>query len=110
MDGPASLGGILDLSLINGFKPLNDEQFVILTSTDLSGYFTTLTGLQEGNITFTVEYSPTGFANDVVLDAGVLAVPEPSSLVLVMTALVVFGIASCLCKRREPAPRVDRTG
>jgi hypothetical protein len=36
----------------------------------------------DGNATFTVSYSPQGYANDVVLDAQVSAVPEPASLLM----------------------------
>ena len=39
VSGTASLDGTLDLSLINGFTPYNGEQFVILTSSGLSGAF-----------------------------------------------------------------------
>ncbi len=66
---------------------------MILTSDGLSGHFTDNT-IQIGNVTFTVEYSPNGFANDVVLDASVstiTATPAPSSLAM----LFGFGLA-CL--------------
>ena len=68
--GSANLDGTLKLSLVNGFTPYNGEEFVILTSTDLIGTFSNNT-IQDGNVTFTVEYSPPGYANDVVLDAQV---------------------------------------
>ena len=92
VDGTASLAGTLDLSLINGFTPYNGEQFVILTSTGLSGMFTPGTGWQEGNVTFTVAYSPTGFPNDVVLDAQVSAIPEPASLFLFAVGIAGIGV------------------
>ena len=57
---------------------------MILTSGGLIGMFTDNT-IELGNVTFTVEYSPTGYSNDVVLSAQVSSVPEPS-------ALVIFGI------------------
>ena len=64
--GTAALGGTLDLSLINGFTPYNGETFTILTSAGLnSSVFSAYNGLQEGNVTFTVAYTP----GDVILDA-----------------------------------------
>lgn len=94
VSGPASLGGTLDLSLINGFTPTDGEHFVILTSSGLSGTFANVTGLTEGNVTFTVTYSPPGFANDVVLNA---SVPEPASV-----ALLGFAGAAAFVVRRRP--------
>jgi hypothetical protein len=61
VSGNATLGGFLDLSLINGFTPFDGEQFVILNSSGLFGTFDHVNGLVEGNVTFTVEYSPIGF-------------------------------------------------
>ena len=91
-------GSILDVSLLNGFTPTNDETFVILTSGGLSGMFTDNT-ITLGNVTFTVEYSPTGFLNDVVLEAQVSAVPEPTSLVLF--AIGIGGIGIYTARRRR---------
>jgi hypothetical protein len=65
--------------------------FTILTSSGLSGTFNDNT-IHDGNVTFTVEYSPVGFANDVVLSAQVSSVPEPSSWVLLGLGLVAAGI------------------
>ncbi len=80
--GTAALNnGLLDLSLIGGFKPYNGELFEILTSSGLSGMFRDNT-IELGNVTFTVEYSPTGYANDVILVAQLSSVPEPSSWLL----------------------------
>jgi hypothetical protein len=57
-------------------------------------------GLVEGNVTFTVEYIPIGFANDVVLDANVsspTSTPEPSSLIM----LFGFGLAAVVMYTRR---------
>ena len=54
--------------------------------------FTPGTGWQEGNVTFTVAYSPTGFPNDVVLDAQVSAIPEPASLFLFAIGIAGIGV------------------
>jgi T5SS/PEP-CTERM-associated repeat protein len=107
ISGAASLDGTLDLSLIHGFHPFNNEQFVILTSSDLSGVFSTVDGLHEGNVNFTVEYSPAGFANDVVIKAKVSAVPEPSSLVQGLVALVILGGVSWWCRSRGRSSRPE---
>jgi len=97
--GSANLDGTLNLSLINGFKPYNGEQFVILTSSDLNGDFSTVNGLQDGNVTFTVAYSPPGYANDVVLDAQVSssAVPEPASWLMLGLGLTAVG--TCVVRK-----------
>jgi hypothetical protein len=65
--GTANLNdGTLDVSPINGFMPTDGELFVILTSGGLPGTFNNDT-IVDGNVTFHVEHSPRGFANDVVL-------------------------------------------
>ena len=96
--GTASLAGTLNLSLLGGFTPTNGEQFVILTSSGLTGMFTDNV-ITVGNTTFDVSYSPPGFANDVVLNAttSVSPVPEPASLLLL--GLGSVGIAGCLVRR-----------
>ena len=90
-------GGLLDVSLLNGFSPTSNETFVILTSGGLSGMFADNT-IQLGNVTFTVEYSPTGYTNDVVLSAQVSSVPEPSPLVMSGIAIACLG-AYVACRR-----------
>jgi hypothetical protein len=94
ISGTASLSGLLDVSLLNGFSPVNDEIFVILTSGLLlsEGRFTENT-IQVGNVTFDVEYSPLGYSNDVVLEAQVApsAVPEPASWLVFGLGLAAMG-------------------
>jgi len=98
--GTASLGGELDVSLINGFTPTNGELFAILTSGGLSGSFTDNV-IHDGNVTFTVEYSPSGFPNEVVLDAMVKtsSIPEPASLV--MFGIGLAGLGAFVARRRR---------
>ncbi|HME72198.1 MAG TPA: PEP-CTERM sorting domain-containing protein, partial [Myxococcota bacterium] len=91
--GTALLKGTLDVSLINGFTPSTNEQFVILTSAGLSGSFTDNV-IHDGNVTFQVLYESLAGLNEVVLNT--TAVPEPASLVL-----VGFGLACTAALRRR---------
>jgi hypothetical protein len=101
--GLASLSGTLDVSLVNGFSPVTDDIFVILTSGGLSGMFTDNT-IHLGNVTFDVEYSPAGYTNDVVLEvAQVSAVPEPSSCLIFGFGLTA--ITSCVVRKSRSQAR-----
>jgi hypothetical protein len=98
--GTATLnGGLLDLSLINGFTPYNGELFEILTSSGLSGMFSDNT-IELGNFTFDVEYSPSGYANDVVLRAEMSSVPEPASWLLLGLGVAGAGAFAVLRSRK----------
>jgi hypothetical protein len=95
--------GTLDLSLINGFTPTNNELFPIRTSGGLTGTFNDNT-IVIGNVTFLVESSPMGFPNDVVLDAVVnTTVPEPASLL--MLGLGMVGMGTVVVRRSRIARR-----
>jgi len=101
--GDASLGGTLDVSLINGFTPVTDDIFVILTSGGLSGMFTDNT-IQVGNVTFDVDYSPAGYKNDVVLMvAQVSSVPEPASWLMLGLGLATVG--TCVVRKSKSQVR-----
>ncbi len=95
-----SAGSVLDVSLLNGFIPTSNDTFVILTSGGLSGTFTDDT-IQLGNVIFSVEYSPTGYLNDVVLGVQISSVPEPASLV--MLGIGIAGLGAYVARRRRNA-------
>ncbi len=95
-----SAGSVLDVSLLNGFIPTSNDTFVILTSGGLSGTFTDDT-IQLGNVTFSVEYSPAGYLNDVVLGVQISSVPEPASLL--MLGIGIAGIGAYVARRRRNA-------
>lgn len=82
LSGTATLSGTLDISLLNGFVPLDGETFAVLNSGGLSGVFTTVNGSSQNGVTFDVLYNPTSNPNAVVLLAHVRSVPEPASLAM----------------------------
>ena len=86
ISGTASLNGMLAVSLVNGFSPAIDETFVILTSSGLSGIFSNNNNtIQVGGVTFDIEYSPTNYTNDVVLEVvSSTAVPEPAPWLMML--------------------------
>ncbi|HUB24571.1 MAG TPA: hypothetical protein VL992_04005 [Tepidisphaeraceae bacterium] len=76
--GAASLNGTLDISLANGFIPSPGETFEIVDAGSVTGTFPSVNGLQEGGVTFSIQYNP----SDVTLTT----VPEPASLGLIALA------------------------
>jgi hypothetical protein len=104
MGGSASLAGMLDVTLDRVFQPTVGDQFVILTSTDLNaGKFVDNT-FQLGELTFTAEYSPKGFNNDVVLLVTRSATPEPTSILMLGLGLAGVGAYAAHRRRRMGRP------
>jgi hypothetical protein len=108
ISGTASLAGILDLSLVNGFLPGNNTaySYVILDAAGgVTGQFSTVDFLNLGANTFHVDYSN---PDEVILDlngpvvnsgggGGGGAVPEPAAflpLIGIVAALVGFKVRS----------------
>ncbi|MBT3199755.1 MAG: PEP-CTERM sorting domain-containing protein [Phycisphaerales bacterium] len=90
VDGTANLGGTLDISLLGAFVPDPGDTFVILTATDVDGFFSnaeTVVAFNGG--TFDVQYLDTS----VTLSA--YQVPEPATLSL----LALGGLA--MLRRRK---------
>jgi hypothetical protein len=110
------IGGNLDLEFVNGFVPVLNETFSIVTGSGLSGQFINAPGnvITTSVGTFAVSYS----ASEVLLT--VVAVPEPSGAGLLSFAAVLctlFRLRQCsktgadgptevfkLCHRRRRRP------
>ena len=86
MLGTALLDGTLGISLLDGFRPSLDEQFVILTSAGLSGSFINST-IQAGGFEFEVLYEPTQEVLKTV------AIPEPGTFLLMGSGLALIAVA-----------------
>jgi len=88
VSGTANIGGILDVSLWNGFTPSLGDSFDILTAGTINGMFDTLLFPSSGGLSFDISYllNPTGI--DILRLTTVSAVPEPSSWFLIGSALV----------------------
>lgn len=93
VDGVATLAGTLDISLLNGFFPVNGQQFVILQSVGgLSGTFASIDGLTFGP--GGLDSWSISYGNDEVTltaNAPVAPVPEPGSASILATALLALG-------------------
>jgi len=110
VNGSGSLDGLLAVTIGGGFTPQPTDTFTILTSTSgLDGFFENAlppTGSNVGFLStdsgsFEVVYneSPTG-PGTVVLE-GFQPVPEPTTLLLVGTAMTVLGLAARWKRRRQ---------
>jgi hypothetical protein len=114
--GMATLGGTLDVDLVNGFTPTPGEGFYLVTSAggDSGAFSTTdLPSLSNGD-SWILNYNPsscpdgdTGCFELTVKgpSAPPTVTPEPSTLVLVATGLLGFAARQRM-KRRSAKPRV----
>ncbi len=95
--GTANLTGTtLDVSLLNGFTPMNGASYLIMETGGLTGMFTDPV-IHDGNITFT----EANIGNNVYLDVSVSSIPEPASVVLMSLGLAGAGAYAVVRKRRQ---------
>ena len=88
----ATLGGTLNVDLINGFFPSNGDIFQVMTYSGFSGTFSTINGLNLGNgLTLIPVYNPGDFELRAQ-GSSVAATPEPSSIAFLVTGLGVLGL------------------
>jgi len=85
--GTATVDGILDVAILDGFSPNLGETFDILTADTVDGLFTGLAFPTFDGRTFEISYLLDPVGTDIVRLAVVNAVPEPASMALVGTAL-----------------------
>jgi hypothetical protein len=96
-------GALLDIDLLNGFKPTDGETFDIMGALQISGAFANAptTGFEVDGFDWTITYDP----GEIVLDAvspvsgGTPPTPEPSSVLL----LALGGLAVAAYSRRKRA-------
>jgi len=84
------LGGLLDVSLYNGFTPSPGDTFDILTATTIVGTFDVVSFPSFNGRTFGISYLLDPSGTDIVR-LTVEAVPEPTSAVLIGTCILVLG-------------------
>jgi hypothetical protein len=84
--GSASLAGLMEVDLINGFAPKIGDQFTFLTTTQgITGAFDTFTS-NNGLFTFAVDYG----ANSNLVEITVTSVPEPCAFMILMLATLAL--------------------
>src|SRR5207248_3213778 len=59
--GTATLGGTLNVTLINGYTPTSGDSFTPVSYMMRSGTFATVTGLSQGGVSFTPSYGMMGY-------------------------------------------------
>jgi len=91
VSGDGDLSGTLDIMLVNGFIPTEDERFVIMVfGGQRNGEFTTVNSPIFGDsLTFIAVYD----AHDVILE--VAKTPEPSLGALIAGALILLSALRC---------------
>jgi hypothetical protein len=84
--GSSSLGGTLELDLVNGFVPQIGDQFTVMTAANgFTGEFDNYTS-NDGLFTYAIDYG----ANNNVVEITVTSVPEPTALgVLILSGLTL---------------------
>jgi hypothetical protein len=91
VSGTATLGGTIDLALLDGYSITDGQSFDILHYAALSGEFARWLGLDpEGSLYFTYEYT----ANDLILTAHTAEapVPVPGAIWLLVPGLAAIAV------------------
>ena len=89
-DAQATLGGTLDVALIDGFAPALGDTFDIITAEEVVGTFDTVNlPLLEGGLAFNVLYGSGGVS--------LATVPEPASALLGICGFLIL----CVTRRRQ---------
>ena len=108
VSGAATLGGTLQLTLINGFVPTNLQTFTILSnSTPLTGTFGNAANgsrltTTDGGGSFVVNYGAgSSFASTAVVLSNFTPVPEPTAVLLT----AAFATGGWAALRRRPSFR-----
>jgi fibronectin-binding autotransporter adhesin len=98
--GTANISGTtLDVSLLNGFTPMNGASYLIMETGGLTGTFTDPV-IVDGNITFTEN----NVGNNVYLNVSVASIPEPASWLMLALGTAVVG-TTCAVRRRRALAR-----
>jgi hypothetical protein len=88
LTGPSSLGGTLDVDMVNGFQPVVGDQFTVMTdAVPFTGAFDNLTS--DDGLVYTVNY---GASN--IVEITITAVPEPG-------CAAIFALSSIVLYRRR---------
>jgi hypothetical protein len=84
------LDGVLTLDLINGYTPDVGDSFTVITYEIRSGTFDSIV-CSDPSVSLTASYSSTALTLLVTAVDSVTAVPEPSTIALLLSALTVLG-------------------
>ena len=87
--GKMLIGGFLDLSLIDGFIPAPDQEFVILQADHIDGRFSNAAE----SITVAGIQLPITYFDDRVILGNAMMVPEPASVALLLLGFVGLAFA-----------------
>ena len=92
VNGTASLGGTLEISLLDGYHPMLGDSFRVMDFNSRTGDFDSIQALGASGFQFTTEYN----ADSLTLVTE--AVPEPSTMILALAAAASLLLVS-RCRR-----------
>lgn len=102
VNGPATLGGVLEVSFIEGFYPFGNQAFELFLASNIAGDFNRVdvAGLPD-DVSYVFERKPGGF---VLTTMG--AIPEPSAMALLGIGLAALGARCLRSTRGSECPRM----